>query len=108
MIIYEFSTWSYQSDKPFAVKEIEVEEKPKTYIGKGCRINKDDIGLLQSSFGDKMYLLENKPEIYINAMIARCENRVNIAEIRLADARERLSKWNALAEQKGKNDVQKD
>lgn len=97
MIIYEFTTWRYRNDKPFAVNEIEVEEKPKTYVGKGCRINKDDIGLLQSSFGNRMYLLENKPEIYINAMIARFESRVNVAEIRLADARKQLSEWNALA-----------
>lgn len=99
MIIYEFTTWHYSSDLPFGVKEIEVEEKPKTYIGKSCRINKDDIGILQSSL-DRMYLLENKPEIYINAMIARWESRVNIAELRLADTRKQLSKWSALAERK--------
>ena len=101
MIIYEFSTWHYSNSLPFAVKEIEVEEKPKTYIGKGSRINKDDIGVLQSSYGDRMYLLENKPEIYINAMIERWKNRVNIAEIRLADTRKQLSKWSALAERTG-------
>lgn len=98
MIIYEFSTWWAKQGALFSVKEIEVEEKPKTYIGAGCRINKDEIGLLQNSLGNRMYLLENKPEIYINAMIARFENRVNVAEIRLADAREQLSKLNALAE----------
>ena len=100
MIIYEFSTWWCKKGELFSVTEIEVEEKPKTYIGKGCRLNKDDIGILQSSFGDRMYLLENKPEIYINAMIARWENRVNISEIRLADNRKQLSEWSALAERK--------
>ena len=101
MIIYEFSTWHAKKGELFSAIEIEVEEKSKTYIGKGCRIRKDEIGLLQSSYGDRMYLLENKPEIYINAMIARWENRVNIAEIRLADTQKQLSKWSALAEQKG-------
>lgn len=108
MIIYEFSTWVTKQGEPFSVKEIEVEEKTKTYIGKGCRINKGEIGLLQSSWGNRMYLLENKPEIYINAMIERCKNSVDIEKIRLERAQERLSKWNALAEQKGNNDVQED
>lgn len=108
MIIFEFSTWRTKQGELFSVKEIEVEEKPKTYIGRDSRINKDEIGLLQSSWGNRMYLLENKPETFINAMIGRCKNSVDVAEKRLADARERLSKWNALAEQRGKNDVQKD
>lgn len=108
MIIYEFSTWWTKHGELFSVKEIEVEEKTKTYIGKGCRINKGEIGLLQNSWGNRMYLLENKPEIYINAMIERCKKHVETAEIRLKQERESLSKWNALAEQKGKNDVQED
>ena len=101
MIIYEFSTWWAKHGELFSVKEIEVEEKTKTYIGKGCRINKGEIGLLQNSWGNRMYLLENKPEIYINAMIERCKNHVETAEKCLADAHKQLSKWSALAEQKG-------
>lgn len=97
MIIYEFTTWCTKQGELFSVKEIEVEEKPKTYVGKGCRINKDEIGLLQSSFGNRMYLLENKPEIYINAMIERCKKCVENEKIRFEHARESLSKWSALA-----------
>lgn len=107
MIIYEFKL-SYIKNKPFNVTEIEVEEKQKIYVGKYSRIRKDEIGKFSTSYGNKMYLLENNPEIYINAMIEFCKNGVKVAEARLADAQEKLSKWSALAEQKGKNDVQKD
>ena len=58
MIIYEFSTWG-SNGKPYTIKEIEVEEKPKTYIARGIRVNKDDIGKLQSHFGNRMYRLDH-------------------------------------------------
>ena len=73
MKIYEFSTWgAWRGDnKLFGVAEIEVEEKPKSYTGKGVRVLKDDIGRLQNNFGNRMYLLENTPIVYISAMIER-------------------------------------
>ena len=98
MILYEFSTWWTKNNELFSVKKIEVEEKTKIYIGKGCRVRKEDIGILSTRSGNKMYLLENDPETYINAMIKRCKSSVDIAEIHLADAQKRLSKWSALAE----------
>ena len=100
MIIYEFTTWTFRKDSfngLFTVNEIEVEEKPKTYIGKNCRINKSEIGILSTSYGNRMYLLENKPEIYINAMINRRKMGVATAENRLAEAKEQLVKWEELA-----------
>lgn len=100
MIIYRFSTWTFKKGKIFEAEEIEVEEKPKTYVSKRCRINKNEIGKLSSHYGNEMYLLENKPEIYINAMIEHCKRGVDVAEKNLDAARERLSKWSALAERK--------
>ena len=96
MILYKFSTWLTKPNELFSVREIEVEEKAKTYIGKGCRVFKEDIGALLTNSGDEMILLENNPEIYINAMIERYKSRVDVAEIRLAQTRERLSKWSEL------------
>ena len=98
MTIYEFSTWWTKNNELFSVKKIEVEEKSKVYIGKGCRIRKEDIGVLTTHSGNEMYLLENNPAIYIDAMIKRCKSGVDIAENRLEEARARLSKWSALAE----------
>lgn len=101
MILYKFSTFGLfkpNSNGMFSVEKIEVEEKTKIYVAKHRRILKDDIGVLKNGFGDEMYLLENKPEIYINAMIEYCKNSVNNAERRLAYERENLSKWSALAE----------
>lgn len=83
------------------MEEIEVEEKQKIYVGKHTRIRKDDIGILQSSYGHRMYLLKNTPETYINAMIELCINSVRTAELRLEAARKSLSTWNALAERSG-------
>ena len=96
MIIYEFSTWGTKRDELFSITEIEVEEKPKTYIGKHTRISKEDIGKLQSHFGDRMYLLNDNPKPYIEAITKRCEDKVNILEIRLAEAKKRLAFWEAL------------
>lgn len=103
MVIYEFTTWSFSKkfNGFFSVSEIEVEEKPKSYIGKNCRINKSEIGILKSSFGNTMYLLENKPEIYINAMIEHYKKNVNRAETNLIEAQKKLTKWSDLAKMKG-------
>lgn len=98
MIIYKFSTWWTKPNELFSVKEIEVEEKTKVYIGKGCRIRKEDIGVITTHIGNEMYLLENDPATYINAMIKHCKSSVDIAEVKLIQAREKLSKWSALAE----------
>ena len=38
MIIYEFSTWC-TNGKMFGIEEIEVEEKPKTYISTNAQLD---------------------------------------------------------------------
>jgi len=97
MIIYEFSTW-FTNGQAFKVREIEVEEKPKTYVGKGLRINKSDIDTISSFCGHRMYRLENDPKPYIEAMIESSERSVQVAEKRLAEAKAELEKWRAIAE----------
>lgn len=101
MILYKFSQWGTynpNSNGLFSVEEIEAEEKTKIYVAKHRRISKEDIGVLKSSYGNEMYLLENNPEIYINAMIERCKHAVDVLELSLLQAREKLSKWSELAE----------
>ena len=98
MIIYEFSTWSaWKSDNGlFNVTEIEVEEKPKSYIGKGCRINKSDIGIVANHYGNRMYSLDNNPKPYIEAMIERNRNAVQSREKSLEIAKKELKAWETL------------
>lgn len=91
MKIYEFSTCGY--GKLFAVREIEVEEKPKTYIGNGLRINKSKINVVSNYYGHIMYCLENNPKIYIDAVIEKKKRRIAMIENDLKYNVEVLEKW---------------
>ncbi len=92
MIIYEFSTWG-SNEKPYTVKEVEVEEKPKTYIARGIRVNKDDIGKLQSHFGNRMYRLDSDPKPYIEAMANYKKHIMEQATENLKRATADFNKW---------------
>lgn len=100
MIIYEFERTSL-AGKLFEIHEIEVEEKPKTYIGKYTRISKDDIGKLSSHYGNRMYSLSNDPKPYIEAIKELIAKKIKLYEKWLADENESLAKWTALAERIG-------
>ena len=93
MKIYEFSTWFAKPNKMYTVKEIEVEEKPKTYVARGVRINKADIDQLQSRFGNIMYRLDNDPKPYIMAMIDRKRKCMERATEALKQATNDFNKW---------------
>ena len=92
MKLYYFESWCKDT---YRVSEIEVEEKPKTYIARGkytqSRIAKDDINKLGRF--DDMYCLTSDPTIYIDAMITRCEARVQHVQERLKTDEENLKKW---------------
>lgn len=96
MKIYEFTTWTFRGDGLFTVNEIEVEEKPKSYIGKNCRILKDDIDKLNSRYGNRMYRLENNPKPYIDAMIEKYKHRVKRLEESLLSKKAKLEEWENL------------
>lgn len=96
MIIYEFSTHTFRDDISFSIRELEVEEKPKTYIGKGFRINKDDIDRLSNHYGNYMYRLDNDPKPYIEAMIKLNEGRVEACENHLVEAKKRLARLEGM------------
>lgn len=64
--------------------EIEVEEKPKTYVVKSrvrgvweSKIRKDDIDVLGKGWNKKMFSLVPDKKHYINALIADKENAIN-------------------------------
>lgn len=104
MIIYEFSTWS-TNGQMYSVKEIEVEEKPKTYIARGIRVNKDDIGKLQNNYGNRMYRLDNDPKPYIAAMLNHKKYIMERATENLKRATADFDKWFDLKELVGENNV---
>ena len=95
MKIYEFSTWGSYNEL-FKVEEIEVEEKPKSYVGKYNRILKTDIDRLQGHYGNRMYRLTNDSDFYISEVIKRIRERVEGMEKALKGEKERLSEWEAL------------
>lgn len=98
MIIYKFSTWCTKRGELFSVKEIEVEERPKSFIGKNCRILKSEIDLISSSFGNRMYSLDPDPIPYIEAIMKRIQMRINHHETALEQEKNSLEKWAALLE----------
>lgn len=107
MIIYEFSTWgAWESDNGlFSVEEVEVEEKPKSYVGKGHRINKSDIGVVTNHYGNRMFSLDNNPNPYIEAMIERNRNIVQSLEKSLEIAKKELKAWETLQRKVGENET---
>lgn len=98
MIIYEFSTWGdWKSENGlFGVAEIEVEEKPKSYIGKNTRVLKADIDKLQNGFGNRMFSLSNDTKPYIAAIIERKAQYIESREKSLNGAKADLKAWEAL------------
>lgn len=95
MKLYIFRT-SYRTN--FNVEEIEVEEKPKTYIGHHTRINKDEINKLSNHYGNAMYCLDNKPNRYIEAILEKKKKTLEALEKRLSEAKKEVEKWEALAD----------
>ena len=95
MKLYKFeTTWK---EKGFYVEEIEVEEKPKTYILPKhfieTRLKKDEIGKLTGCLKNRMYCLENNPKIFIKAMIDRRNNNISSLEKELNNEKTMLEKW---------------
>ena len=76
--------------------EIEVEEKPKTYVVIGrqkgvweSRISKDDIDKLDRHWDRKMFTLSPDKKPYINSLIADNENEINRLKDNLEKAKQR-------------------
>lgn len=91
--------------------EIEVEEKPKTYVVVGrqkgvweSRVRKDDIGKLDSHWDREMFTLSPDRKPYINSLIADKENEINRLKDNLEKAEQRK---NILAELLRKEDAGK-
>ena len=88
--------------------EIEVEEKPKTYVVVGrqkgvweSRVSKDDVDKLDRYWDRKMFTLSPDKKPYINSLIADNENKIK----QLKDSLEKAKQTkNILAELLRKED----
>ena len=92
MKIYEFSTW-FSGTNFYSVREFEVEEKAKSFVGKSIRVNKDKINVIENSFGDRMYRLDNDPKPYIQAVFERKKKIVERKTKELNIAVAVMEKW---------------
>lgn len=80
-----FGSYEGHRNEMYTVKELDVEEKPKTYCGDGFRVSKDDIGVFDS--WGKMYLLENDPKQFLGALLERQLKKVERLNQKLDAAR---------------------
>lgn len=103
MKLYIYRFWG---DK-FSCREVDVEEKPKTYIitgeyefgYKGQRIRKDEIGALSGCNRDTVILTEKDKEKAVKMLISRqgtivesCRVRLEYEEKKLETIKEELEK----------------
>jgi hypothetical protein len=70
MKLYEFKTTKYGEPK-LGYEEYDVEEKPKTYISKYRRFNKEDMGRVIGYGYDTVLLLENNPAVAAQILIGQ-------------------------------------
>lgn len=82
MKLYKHTFNDYRNE--IVTVEIEVEEKPKTYVVKErkkgvqeSRVSKDDINKLDRNWDRKMFTLSPDRKPYINALIADKEKDIN-------------------------------
>lgn len=67
MKIYKFRSKPWLLKGTYSVDEIEVEEKEKTYVAKGTRIKKDEIGEIDR-YGI-MIQTENNPKFFLEKLL---------------------------------------
>lgn len=96
--------------------EIEVEEKPKTYVVVGrqkgvweSRVSKDDIDKLDRNLDIKMFTLSPDKKPYINSLIADAENKINRLKDNIEETEQRKNILVELLrkEDEGKNENNK-
>lgn len=85
MKLYIFKVSGWSRPPKLKMEEFEVEEKPKTYICKGRRFSKEDIGKVSGYGFDECMLLENNPSKACEILLKRKENELKWAEEKVAD-----------------------
>lgn len=85
MKLYIFKTSNWNHKPKLTMEEFEVEEKPKTYVCKGRRFNKEDIGRVTGYDFSECMLLENNPSKACEILLKRKELELKWAEEKVSD-----------------------
>ena len=85
MKLYIFKASDWSRPPKLKMEEFEVEEKPKTYICKGRRFSKEDIGKVSGYAFDECMLIENNPSKACEILLKRKELELKWAEEKVAD-----------------------
>lgn len=89
MILYKFG---YNGrNENFDVREIEVEEKDKCYVGGSIRVLKSELNKLTTY--DAMFCLENDPTIFIDALVQKTKKKFQYYLKRIENCKEELKKF---------------
>lgn len=100
MKLYLFKTSNFFGSR-LEMEEFEVEEKAKTYVCKGRRFRKDDVGQATGYENTECFLLENNPA-------KACEVLLYYREMELKGIKTQLSKKEAQIENLKKYITQED
>ena len=91
MIIYKHEYSPYSGK--IATYEVNVEEKPKTYVVIGkckgvweSRVSKDAIGVLDGNYKVKTFSLSADTADFVKMLIARAENKISRFETEIQKA----------------------
>lgn len=79
MKLYLFKTSNWGEPK-LKMEEFEVEERAKTYVCKGRRFKKEDIGHVSGCYSAECMLLENNPSKACEILLGRKEYELKQAE----------------------------
>lgn len=85
MKLYIFRTGTWTRPPELRIKEFEVEEKQKTYVCKGRRFRKEDIGHVTGYEFNECMLLENNPSKACEILLKRKKNELKWAEEKVSD-----------------------
>lgn len=84
MKLYLFSIINYGTPK-LNMEEIEVEEKPKVYVGNRSRFSKEGIGHVFGLYNDRCLLLENDPSKACKILSTQKEKELHRIEDMLSE-----------------------
>lgn len=94
LYVFQMSNWGY--NPKLTMEEFEVEEKPKSYVCKGKRFSKEDIGHVSGYDFNECKLLENNPSKACEILLKRKELELKWEEEKVADKKaeiENLKKY---------------
>lgn len=96
MTIYKFSNYSDHPDEPVITTEMEVTEHECSYTIKHTRILKSELYKLKGHGFKEMYCLENRPDIFIKAMINDINHDISELENEISGKKTQVDMWKKM------------